>query len=35
MITPNCATDECFGSVTGTGPICVNGIGTRVLLERA
>jgi hypothetical protein len=33
MITPNCATDECFGSVTGGGPICVSGIGTRVLLN--
>jgi len=33
MITPNCATDDCFGSVTGGGPICVSGIGTRVLLN--
>jgi hypothetical protein len=33
MITPNCSTDTCFGDVTGTGPICVSGIGTRVLLN--
>jgi hypothetical protein len=35
MITPNCSTDTCFGDLTGTGPICVSGIGTRVLPNTA
>src|SRR5262245_25031732 len=30
-ILPNCTTDSCFSNLTGMGPVCVSGIGARVL----